>query len=105
MLFFGALSLPAQQRTILAIGAHAADMELTAGPILAHQKLLGDRIVILHLTLGEAGNPKLAPAKYAEQKEVVVNAKGETLLETLNELAKRFLEKGQAEDKLRGIFR
>jgi len=44
-------------------------------------------------------------AKYAEQKEVVVNAKGETLLETLNELAKRFLEKGQAEDKLRGIFR
>ena len=68
MLFFGALSLPAQQRTILAIGAHAADMELTAGPILAHQKLLGDRIVILHLTLGEAGNPKLSPAKYAEQK-------------------------------------
>lgn len=61
-------SARAQQRTILAIGAHAADMDLTAGPILAHQKLRGDRIVILHLTLGEAGNPHLPPAQYAEQK-------------------------------------
>lgn len=58
----------AQQRTILAVGAHAADMDLTAGPILAHQKLRSDRIVILHLTLGEAGNPHLSPAQYAEQK-------------------------------------
>ena len=29
-LFFGTQFAPAQQRTILAIGAHAADMELTA---------------------------------------------------------------------------
>ena len=71
-----ALLASAQQRTILAIGAHAADMELTAGPILVHQKLLGDRIVILHLTLGEAGNPKLAPAKYAEQKRHEAEAAG-----------------------------
>ena len=62
---FGAM---AQQQTILAVGAHAADMDLTAGAILAHQKKLGDRIVILHMTLGEAGNPHLAPQKYAEQK-------------------------------------
>jgi len=33
-------SLPAQQRTVLAIGAHAGDMELTAGALLAHQKKL-----------------------------------------------------------------
>jgi len=68
---------PAQQRTILAVGAHAADMDLTAGPILAHQKLRGDRIVILHLTLGEAGNPHLSPAQYAEQKrrEAAASAK------------------------------
>ncbi|HVO12650.1 MAG TPA: hypothetical protein VMX54_18035 [Vicinamibacteria bacterium] len=26
------------------------------------------RLVILHLTLGEGGNPKLSPAAYAEQK-------------------------------------
>src|SRR5437763_9968366 len=58
----------AQQRTILAIGAHAADMDLTAGALLAHQKKLGDRIVMLHLTLGEAGNPKLSPQAYARQK-------------------------------------
>jgi len=51
------------QRTILAVGAHAADMELTAGAILAHQRRLGDRVVILHLTLGEGGNPKMAPAE------------------------------------------
>jgi LmbE family N-acetylglucosaminyl deacetylase len=79
LLVFGALFAPAQQRTILAIGAHAADMELTAGPILAHQKLLGDRIVILHLTLGEAGNPKLAPAKYAEQKRHEAEAAAKVL--------------------------
>jgi LmbE family N-acetylglucosaminyl deacetylase len=57
-----------QHHTILAIGAHAADMELTAGAILASQKELGDRIVLLHMTLGEAGNPKLPPEKYAAQK-------------------------------------
>jgi LmbE family N-acetylglucosaminyl deacetylase len=60
--------MPAQQRTILAIGAHAADMDLTAGALLAHQKKLGDRVVLLHLTLGEAGNPKLSPDAYAAQK-------------------------------------
>jgi len=59
---------PAKQRTILAIGAHAADMELTAGAVLAHQKKLGDRVVILEMTLGEAGDPHLSPEEYAIQK-------------------------------------
>jgi LmbE family N-acetylglucosaminyl deacetylase len=59
---------PSGPRTILAVGAHAADMELTAGAILAHQTKLGDRVVMLHLTLGEGGNPKMAPADYAAQK-------------------------------------
>jgi len=56
-------------RTILAIGAHAGDMELTAGAVLlgAHQR--GDRVVILHLTLGEGGNPKLSPEAYGAQKK------------------------------------
>ena len=58
----------AQHQTILAIGAHAADMDLTAGALLAHQHKLGDRVVLLHMTLGEAGNPRLSPARYAEQK-------------------------------------
>ena len=58
----------AQPRTILAVGAHAADMELSAGAILAHQAKLGDRVVMLHLTLGEGGNPKMSPSEYAAQK-------------------------------------
>ena len=40
------------QRTILAVGAHAGDVELTSGALLAKQHRLGDRVVILHLTLG-----------------------------------------------------
>jgi N-acetylglucosamine malate deacetylase 1 len=60
---------PAADRTVLAIGAHAGDAEITTGAILARHKRLGDRVAILHLTLGEGGNPKLSPAAYAEQKK------------------------------------
>lgn len=56
------------QRTILAIGAHAGDMELTCGALLARQSSRGDRVVILHLTAGEGGNPKLDAQAYGEQK-------------------------------------
>ena len=56
------------QRTILAVGAHAGDVELTIGALLVKQHRLGDRVVILHLTLGEGGNPRLASARYADQK-------------------------------------
>ncbi len=57
-----------QVRTILAIGAHAGDMELTAGALLIKHRKLGDRVVILHMTLGEGGNRRLSPAVYAVQK-------------------------------------
>lgn len=63
-----ALPLLGQHQTVLAIGAHAADVENMCGATLAHQRKLGDRIVILHMTLGEAGNPKLSPEEYAVQK-------------------------------------
>src|SRR5688572_26506861 len=55
-------------RTILAIGAHAGDMELTAGQLLIKQRKKGDRVVLLHMTLGEGGNPRLSPAAYGQQK-------------------------------------
>jgi LmbE family N-acetylglucosaminyl deacetylase len=55
-------------RTILAVGAHAGDMELTAGALLIKQHELGDSIVVLHLTLGEGGNPKMPPEQYGQQK-------------------------------------
>jgi LmbE family N-acetylglucosaminyl deacetylase len=57
-----------QPRTILAIGAHAGDMELTTGALLIKHRKLGDRVVILHMTLGEGGNRRLSPAVYGVQK-------------------------------------
>jgi LmbE family N-acetylglucosaminyl deacetylase len=59
----------AAERTLLAVGAHAGDVENSMGAILARHLRLGDRVVILHLTLGEGGNPRLAPAAYGEQKK------------------------------------
>lgn len=59
---------PVPARTILAIGAHAGDMELTAGAVLIKQHKLGDRVVILQMTLGEGGNPRLSPSVYGAQK-------------------------------------
>ncbi len=59
---------PAPTRTILAIGAHAGDAEITSGALLIRQHKKGDRIVILHMTLGEGGNPKMSPAAYGAQK-------------------------------------
>lgn len=46
-----------QALTILAIGGHVGDMELTAGGVLASHALKGDRIVTLALTAGERGVP------------------------------------------------
>ena len=66
-------------RTILAIGAHAGDAELTSGLLLARQRRAGDRTVVLHMTLGEGGNPKLTPAAYGEQKRREANAVGAAL--------------------------
>jgi LmbE family N-acetylglucosaminyl deacetylase len=63
-----AQSATAPARTILAVGAHAGDIELTAGAVLIKQHKLGDRVVILQMTLGEGGNPRLAPSLYAAQK-------------------------------------
>ena len=56
------------RRTILAIGAHAGDMELTAGAVLLKARQQGARVVLLHLTLGEGGNPRLSPEAYGAQK-------------------------------------
>lgn len=55
-------------KTILAVGAHCGDIEVTCGAVLAKHRKLGDRVVILHLTLGEGGNPAMTPQAYGEQK-------------------------------------
>ncbi len=65
--------------TILAIGAHAGDVELTSGAVLVKQHLRGDRIVILHMTLGEGGNPKMSAETYAAQKKKEALAAAEAI--------------------------
>ncbi len=55
-------------RTVLAVGAHIGDMDLTAGPLLASYAQAGNRTAILALTPGERGHPRMTPADYRAQK-------------------------------------
>jgi LmbE family N-acetylglucosaminyl deacetylase len=64
----GQSKMEQQRRIILAVGGHAGDMEISCGAVLAKQARLGDRVVLLHLTLGEGGNPKMSPEDYGKQK-------------------------------------
>lgn len=58
-----------KEKTILAIGAHIGDMELTAGALLAAAAVQGGRAVTLALTAGEKGAPAGADvAAYRKQK-------------------------------------
>ena len=69
---------------LLAVGAHAGDMEVSCGAVLAKHARRGDTVVLLHLTLGEGGNPALPPAAYGEQKrreaEAVASSMGARVL-------------------------
>jgi len=64
----GILAAQTPPRTILAIGAHAGDVELTMGPLLTAERARGTRVVILDLTLGERGHPTLSVEQYGAQK-------------------------------------
>lgn len=55
-------------KTYLAIGAHIGDMDLTAGPLLTTAAQAGCRTVLLALTPGERGHPRMAPRDYQAQK-------------------------------------
>jgi LmbE family N-acetylglucosaminyl deacetylase len=55
-------------KTVLAIGGHIGDMDLTAGPTLAKMVLNGDRAILLACTYGERGHPRLSPDEYRVQK-------------------------------------
>lgn len=69
-----------QKITVLAIGGHVGDAELTAGGVLAHHSLKGDHIVTLALTAGERGVPAGQDmAEYREQKVREANAFAEML--------------------------
>jgi LmbE family N-acetylglucosaminyl deacetylase len=55
-------------RTVLAVGAHIGDMDLAAGPMLAQHVLDGGHAVLLALTPGERGHPRMSPDDYKIQK-------------------------------------
>lgn len=67
LLLFCALAT-AQEKVVLAVGAHAGDMEVSAGAALAHAAQQGARVVLLHLTLGEKGHPRKEAGLYGTQK-------------------------------------
>jgi len=63
--------------SIMVVGAHAGDAEnMAAATVLKHTRA-GHAATIVHMTLGEAGHPTLAPDVYAEQrkKEVAESAR------------------------------
>ena len=45
-------------KTIMAVGAHTLDAQLTCGMLLAKHAMAGDRIVTVDITAGERGAPK-----------------------------------------------
>jgi len=53
---------------VVAVGAHAADMEFSAGATLLKHARAGWKAHIINLTLGEKGHPHLSPAEYGVQK-------------------------------------
>lgn len=56
-------------KTILAIGGHIGDMELTAGGLMAANAIDGGKNITLALTAGERGNPPhLTVEEYRKQK-------------------------------------
>lgn len=56
-------------KTILAIGGHIGDMELTAGGLMATNYLDGGKNITLALTAGERGNPPhISVSEYRKQK-------------------------------------
>lgn len=60
--------MPETSSSVLAIGAHAGDMEISAGPVLARASRMGRRVHLLHLTPGEKGHPRRSAGEYGLQK-------------------------------------
>ena len=55
-------------KTIMAVGAHTGDAQLTSGMLLAKHAMAGDKIIVVDLTAGERGTPLgMTPAEFREQ--------------------------------------
>ena len=67
-------------KSIMAIGGHIGDMELTAGGVLAQAYLDGGKIYTVALTAGERGNPAgMSVSDYRKQKVVEAESFAEML--------------------------
>lgn len=81
-------------RTILAVGAHIGDMDLAAGPALAQNVLDGGRSVLLALTPGERGHPRMPIKEYKAQKIAETRAFAEAIgaeVEVFDDISDGFL--------------
>lgn len=58
-----------EPRRILAVGAHAGDMEIACGAVLLKEISLGVEVHLLHLSRGGRGHPRKSPKEYGQQKE------------------------------------
>jgi len=67
------------RRCIVAVAAHAADMEFSAGATLLLHARAGWEAHIIQLTLGEKGSPRLSTEEYGAQKRREAEAACEVL--------------------------
>jgi len=72
----------ATRSCLVAVGAHAADMEFSAGATILKHVLAGWDAHIIHLTLGEKGNPNLTAQEYGAQKRQEAEAAAKILRAT-----------------------
>jgi LmbE family N-acetylglucosaminyl deacetylase len=70
-------SAPLNDGHLMVIAAHAGDAENMAGALVLKHTRAGYRASIVHMTLGEAGHPTIAPNTYAVQRreEVAISAR------------------------------
>lgn len=59
-----------KQKTIMAVGAHIGDAQLTCGMLLAKHAIAGDKIIIVDLTAGERGTPPDMTCEAFREKNV-----------------------------------
>lgn len=64
-----------QPKTILAVGAHTGDAQLTCGMLLAKHAMAGDKVVIVDLTAGERGAPQGVSVKDFGKRNIESAAK------------------------------
>ena len=93
---------------IVAVGAHAADMEFSAGATLLKHARAGWDAHLIHLTLGEKGHATLSAADYGVQKRAEADAAAQKLQATAHYLPYHDGELAASEDiarELAGLLR